>query len=95
MIFSLLVHENVELSNIYFTDSYESLKKNRFDVIYQNRYLGPEIETLSDDLHENIMTFLEEDLTVNTKTLQHVADYCADIEQVFYIQWLKDLRQIV
>ncbi|MFM7854648.1 MAG: hypothetical protein ACKO96_22660 [Flammeovirgaceae bacterium] len=60
-----------------------------------NNYTGPELETISDELFDGIYGFLEQECKVDNALLGAFADYCVDSEQQFYINWLKDLKNML
>jgi hypothetical protein len=55
-----VVTEGYEITNINFAANYAAAKKERFEIFRGNRYVGPEMETLSDELFESLYQFLEE-----------------------------------
>jgi hypothetical protein len=53
------------------------------------------METISDELFDAIYGFLEQECKIDNEALVTFADYCVDSEQQFYINWLKDLKNIL
>jgi len=95
LLINTVVSQGFEIANISFAGSYEEAKKNRLDVFTNNVYSGPEMETLSQELHEAFYGFLEKELGINEAILEDLTDYCMDKEQHFYIEWLKDLKSFI
>ena len=95
LIINTVVSQGFEIANISFAPNYEEAKKARLDVFTTNVYSGPEIETLSQELHEAFYGFIEKELGINDQILEDFCDYCMDKEQYFYIEWLKDLKSII
>ena len=95
MVVQAIVTQNFEVAGLSFAESYEEVKKNRGDIYGSNRYTGPEVDSLSEELLEGIYTFLEQECEVTEDLLQKFGDYCIDAEQSFYINWLKDLKSVV
>ncbi|CAM5999874.1 unnamed protein product [Sphagnum balticum] len=59
------------------------------------RKAGPDIETVAEDLLDHLYDFLEDELHINFELLENVANYSRDAEQIFYVNWLKDLKSLV
>jgi hypothetical protein len=92
---NVVVSQGFEIANVTFAPSYEEAKKIRLDVFTTNIYSGPEMETLSQELHEAFYGFIEKELGINDQILEDFTNYCMDKEQHFYIEWLKDLKSII
>jgi hypothetical protein len=48
MVVEALVSQGFEISSIFFADSLEKARLNRYDVFGSNHYTGPDVDTLSD-----------------------------------------------
>lgn len=90
-----VVSQGFEIASISFASNYEEAKKARLDVFTSNVYSGPEMETLSQELHESFYGFIEKELGITDSLLEDFTDYCMDKEQHFYIEWLKDLKSVI
>lgn len=95
LVINTLVTEGFEITNIHFANNYQEAKNQRLDLFNSNKYTGPEIETLSEELFQSLYGFIEEELGINNEVMESLADYCLEAEQSFYIEWLKDLKSIV
>lgn len=95
MVVHTIVTQGFEISALNFAATYADAKKNRLDVFTSNTYTGPEMESLSDELFEGIYNFLEQECEITDELLESFGDYCIDAEQAFYINWLKDLKQMM
>ena len=95
MTVNTIVTDGFEITSVTFASNYAEAKKNRLDIFTSNSYTGPEVESLSDELHEGIYSFLEQECEVTDELLQDFGDYCVDAEQSFYINWLKDLKSML
>lgn len=82
------------MRNVTFFPSLEAAKSGRNEAV-SKIYSGPDIDSINDDLFENLNTFLEEDLTVTNQILETLADYAINYEHQFYIEWLKDIKTVI
>jgi hypothetical protein len=94
MIVNALVSQGFEVSGINFAETPEKAKQSRYDLFGSNKYTGPDVDTLSDELFTSINSFLEDELSVSGKLLQEFVAYSVSSEQSFYIEWLKDVRDM-
>lgn len=89
----VILADNFEVNNIYFTSTYEEIKKKTFK--FESAYLGPDIMTIGEDLFEEITKFAEDTLGVHMDLLESFKNYLIDYEHQFYLGWLKDLKSIL
>ena len=95
MVVQAIISHNFEIAGLSFAESYQEIKENRGSIYASNRYSGPEVDSLSEELLDGIHTFLDQECDVTEDLLQRFGDYCIDAEQAFYINWLKDLKSVV
>lgn len=95
MVIHTIVTEGFEISSLNFAQDFAEAKKGRLDFFTSNKYTGPEVESLSEELFDGIYSFLENECQVDEALLEAFGDYCIDAEQAFYINWLNDLKSIV
>lgn len=94
MVVSAIVTQGYQVTSINFYPNYEEAKSSRLSF-NSNVYVGPEMESLSDELFEGIYNFLEHDCDITEELLESFGDYCIDAEQSFYINWLKDIKSML
>lgn len=51
MCINTYVTDAFEITSVTFSPSYAEAKKTRFDIFTSNSYAGPEVDSLSDELH--------------------------------------------
>lgn len=83
----VIVAGGYEIARLTFHPNYEQIKEHRQSLYKSDQYNGPYIETLPEDLFQEVSQFLE-DLGVNEKVLKDLAEYCKESEHSFYVGWL-------
>lgn len=90
-----IVTNGFEITSIQFAENYEFFKEHRLDFNLNDRYKGPAIETLSEELFQSITNFMTEELGITNDIMEGLAEYCLDSQQKLYINWLKDLKNVL